>query len=140
MLALEVVNVSQNAICPTDISPKGMKEMTMGSNDRDVQLAQRDLANEELTARVAKLTAKGIDEKALNKDPTVRHLRADLRSLNGRLATIDALVEKKKKLAERKAARLAAPKKKKGKKAELVPETKGKGKAKAKAKAKKKKE
>jgi hypothetical protein len=114
-----------------------MEAKTMGSNDRDVQLAQRDRTNAELAARIAKLTAKGIDEKAMNKDSIVRHLRADLRALNGRLATIDALAEKKKKLAERKAAKLAAPKKKKGKKAEAAaPEPKGKGKGKGKKKKK----
>jgi len=106
----------------------------MGSNERDVQLAQREKTKTELDARLASLTERGLDDKQKGKDPVVRHLKADIRALNMRLATIDALEKKKQDLAERKAAKAAAPKvKKKGKKAEAPPpETKGKGKKKQK--------
>ena len=112
----------------------------MGSNSREVQLAQKEQVEQELTARLATLTERGMSDKQKSTDTIVRKLRADIRSLNHRLEAIDSVEARVKKQAEHKAAQAAAPrlqgKKKKGKKkleAEKAAEqAKGKGKKKKK--------
>jgi hypothetical protein len=97
----------------------------MGSNDREVQLAQQERTEKALAERIAKLTAGSVAEKAIAKDTVVRHLRADIASLKRRLRAIDAIELRAKTVAELKAAKAAQPKQKKKKdKAEAAPEGK----------------
>ena len=110
-------------------------EEIVGSNSR-VNL-DRAKANAEgrLVAIKAKLAESGLDAAARDSHVTVRQIRAELRSLNGRLKAIDTLdAQNAKRLTEKenKAKAAAAPKEdpKKGK---------GKGKGKGKAPTAKKK-
>jgi hypothetical protein len=88
----------------------------MGSNDRQVQLALKEKAEKALSDRIATLNARNVTEKAIAKDTVVRHLRADIKALNKRLAAVDGLEKRKQTQAEIKAARAAQPKEKKSKK------------------------
>lgn len=102
----------------------------MGSNDKQVQQALKEKAEKALAERIATLTARKVPEAAIAKDTVVRHLRADLKALNKRLAAIDALAKRKQTQAEIKAAKAAQPKEKKAKKekVEAAPESKKKDK------------
>ncbi len=112
----------------------------MGSNDRDVQLAQVETAERELAMRLATLTERGMTTPSTDRDRAVRHLRADIVSLKKRVTTIDDIEKRRQVQAKRKAAKAAEalkPKKKKKKVEEVKGKAKGKKKPKAKAKVQK---
>lgn len=88
----------------------------MGSNDKAVQMAQKEKAELELKSRLELLTTKKVGEEKTAKDTVVRHLRADIKKLNKRIETIDNLEKLKKEKADKKAKKAAAPKKKDKKK------------------------
>jgi len=108
----------------------------MGSNSRDVQTAQKERAEQELAARKATLSERGVSEEKIAIDGVVRRLESNVKQITGRLRTIDGLEERKKLVAKQKAARAAAQKKAKaaGKKKKAAEPEPKKGK-----KAKKKK-
>lgn len=88
----------------------------MGSNSKDVQIAQKELAEQELATRLATLAERGVTEAKIEKDSVVRHLKSNLVSLKKRLNTIDELAKRKAKQDKHKADKAATPKvKKKGK-------------------------
>lgn len=70
-------------------------------------------AVEKLSARSAHLQAKGLEEVAIRRDPSIRKIKADIRKANFRLASIAAQEtlnaekgrDRERKLAEKKAAR-----------------------------------
>ncbi len=111
---------------------------------RDDQKA-RYIAESE--ARTAALKEKGATDKAITRDPKIKHLKARIKQVNGAIARISFLEEQKTKLEERKQQRLAeaaakraanlAGEKKSKKKVveEAAPPQKKKGGAKAPAKA-----
>lgn len=107
----------------------------MGSNDKEVQQAQKERAEQELALRLETLAQRGVAAEKVEKDKTVRHLRADLKAFNRRLATIDEQKALLEKVAKAKAAKAAAPKKKKKKK-KVDEKPAGGGKKKKKAKKK----
>lgn len=88
----------------------------MASNDKQVQLALKEKAEKALAERIATLNARNVTEASIAKDTVVRHLRADIKALNKRLAAIDALEKRKQTQAEVKAAKAAQPRVKKAKK------------------------
>jgi hypothetical protein len=108
----------------------------MGSNDKKVQLALKEKAEKALAERIATLTARKVTEAAIAKDTVVRHLRADIKALNKRLAAIDGLEKRKQTQAEIKAARAAQPKEKKSKKEKVEAPAEGKKKEKKEKKKK----
>ncbi len=107
----------------------------MGSNSKDVQQAQKERAEKELSLRLEILAQRGLTTEKVEKDKVVRHLRADLKTFDRRLTTIDEQTALLEKVAKEKAAKAAKPKKKKKKaKEEAKP---GGGKKKKKKKPKK---
>jgi hypothetical protein len=67
----------------------------------------------DLTARVALLKERGLEPKAMEKDPIVRKLKADLRKYKHRMigvATQEKLLEKKAQHKQEKAAAKLLPK------------------------------
>jgi hypothetical protein len=95
----------------------------MGSNNKDVQLAQQERVTKELATRLATLKERGMSEEATKKDRAVRSLRASIKQIRKRVIAIDAQGVIFKQVAEQKAARLALPrvKKKKVKPVEAAP-------------------
>ena len=71
---------------------------------------QKREAERRLAARKAQLESKGIDERALRRDPMIRRARAEIRQASRRLARIGALDKQNADLAAAK----AAPKPEKG--------------------------
>ena len=106
----------------------------MGSESREVRLRQKERTEKELETRLAALTARGIDTKKIDKDPTVRALRAEVKQSKKRLAAIDAREALTQSLAERKAQKAAEPKKKKKSKKAAEREAKAAGESKKKKK------
>jgi hypothetical protein len=68
------------------------------------------LAAKRLSARVEILKSKGMTAEQIQRDPKVKHYRADLRQANRQLADIAALESLNVQRAEIKAQKLAAPK------------------------------
>lgn len=96
----------------------------MGSESREVRDAQKARVEKALEARLGALAARGLEKKTIDKDPTVRELRADLKQARKRIAAIDAREAQARELAEHKAQKAAEAKepKKKGKKEEAAAE------------------
>jgi hypothetical protein len=94
---------------------RGEEGGIMGSKDREVRLRQREQVETQLAARLALLKDRGIEGKAVDRDPTVRKLRAQIVDSKRRLSAIDAKEALARKLAEQKAAKAQAPKEKKKK-------------------------
>jgi hypothetical protein len=67
-------------------------------------------AESKLAAWLESLKAKGMPHERIKKDPTVRHLRADIRKARYQLADIAKLELQITQKAEIKAQKLAAPK------------------------------
>lgn len=82
----------------------------MGSNQRQTQAEQKAKFERELEYRLSSLAEKGIASREINKDASVKRLRAKIRAINARLRTIDAIEKKTEELARIKAERAAAPK------------------------------
>ena len=59
--------------------------------------------------RQALLAGKGLEEKQIARDATIKELKADLKAADLRLRAIDANVKRTADLATRKAERLANP-------------------------------
>jgi len=110
----------------------------MGSLSRDVRERQKARTVNDLEARVAALTAKGLDKKAVDRDATVRELRASVRKTDHRIEAIDALDAQNKQRAEEKVAKAAAPRVSKKKAAKKADAAASAGKSKKKPKKDKK--
>jgi hypothetical protein len=82
----------------------------MGSNQRQTQMEQKANFERELKDRLSILSEREIESREINKDTSVKRLRAKIRAINARLRTIDALEKKTEELATIKAERAAAPK------------------------------
>jgi hypothetical protein len=120
----------------------------MPSKTMETKDSQKARYIAEREARAAALKEKGAAEKAIARDPKIKHLKARIKQVNGAIARISFLEEQKKKLDERKQQRIAeaaaeraaelAGEKKSKKKAveEAAPPQKKKGGGKAPASAK----
>jgi hypothetical protein len=118
----------------------------MPSKTQETKDTQKARYVAESEARSASLKEKGVTDRAIARDPKIKHLKARIKQVNGALARISFLEEQKKKLDERKQQRIAeaaaeraaemAGEKKSKKKAveEAAPPQKKKGGAKAPAK------
>jgi DNA polymerase III delta prime subunit len=82
----------------------------MKPDKRQVPTGQKESLELKLKNRLAYLSEKGIESPAIDKDPIVKHLKADIRAINSRLKAIDALEKKDEELAKRKIEKAAAPK------------------------------
>ena len=80
----------------------------MGSNQRQTQMEQKANFERELKDRLSILSEREIESREINKDTSVKRLRAKIRAINARLRTIDALEKKTEELATIKAERAAA--------------------------------
>jgi hypothetical protein len=89
---------------------------------------QKKSSREKLDARLALLTARGYEKTSLERDPTVRKLRAEVRKADFRLASIAAQEKLNQDRAQAKIDKLAAEKAAREEKAEKaeVPEKKEK--------------
>jgi hypothetical protein len=92
----------------------------MPSKTRQTNLEQKTYWEKKLSQRSNYLAEQGVEKDEISKDSAVKMLRAKLREVGGRLAAIDALQKRTQELAAMKAEKLAAPKKEKGKKAEVA--------------------
>jgi len=80
----------------------------MGSNQRQVQTGQKESFERKLKDRLAFLSEKGIESDKIDKNPLVKNLRANIRSMNARLKATDANEKKNEELAKMKAEKAAA--------------------------------
>ncbi len=105
----------------------------MGSINVEIRQKQKEKTVAAVTAREETLSEQGITGKAMERDPMLRKLKAELKKANQRLNAITARDTHVKKVAEEK----KAPSTKKGKgggkgkgKKDAKPEKKGQKKAK----------
>ena len=107
----------------------------MASESKETRLKQKATLEAMLQKRQALLAEKGLDEKAIARDVSIKELKAKLKETATRLRAIAANVQRTEDLAAAKAERLAKPKEE-APKAKKAPEPP----ADAKAKKKKKKD
>lgn len=81
----------------------------MGSNNKQVQIGQKESIERKLKNRLAYLSEKGGESPAIDKDTVVKHLQGKIRAINLRLKTIDGLKKQSEELAKKKAEKTAAP-------------------------------
>lgn len=62
----------------------------MGSQQKQTQLNRKEQYERKLAERISFLTEKGADASKIDKDTTVKELRADIRAAAGRLNAIAA--------------------------------------------------
>jgi hypothetical protein len=79
---------------------------------------QKKSSREKLDARLALLTGRGYEQASLERDPTVRKLKAELRKADFRLASIVAQEKLNQERAQAKMDKLAAEKAAREEKAE----------------------
>ena len=115
----------------------------MGSRNKEAQERQKAYFERGLEERLSFLAKKGIESPRIDKDALVKKLRANIRAMNDRLKAIAAnerrteeLAKMKAEKAAEKAASLAAPKERAGKKGKSSKETPPEGKEKKKKKEK----
>ena len=92
----------------------------MGSESHATRINQLEATQKQLDARLEALNARGLEEKAIERDSIVRHLRSDLLKCKKRVAAAVARGKLDAEIAERTAKKKAAAAKggdkKKGKK------------------------
>jgi hypothetical protein len=108
----------------------------MASESKETRLKQKATLEAKLQKRQALLAEKGLDEKAIARDVSIKELKAKLKETATRLRAIAANVQRTEELAAAKAERLAKPKEEAPKAKKAAPEPP----ADAKAKKKKKKD
>ncbi len=82
----------------------------MASKRKEIHLRHKAYFEQKLKDRLKSLSVKGVEPAAAKKDPIVRNLQAELRTVNRRLRAIAAQEKLAEELAKRKAAKAAAPK------------------------------
>ena len=70
----------------------------------------KNIAESKLATRLELLKSKGMNAVQIQRDPTVRHFRAEMRTARNRLANIAKLESQIVEKAEIKAQKFAAPK------------------------------
>jgi hypothetical protein len=83
----------------------------MKAQSKETRLQQQALLNSKLQARLAMLAEKGMDEKAIARDVTVKELKSKLKETAARLRAIEAAEKLSDKLGAVKAEKLANPQK-----------------------------
>jgi hypothetical protein len=83
----------------------------MKAQSKETRLQQQALLNSKLQARLAMLAEKGLDEKTIARDVTVKELKSKLKETAARLRAIEAGEKLTDKLAAIKAEKLANPQK-----------------------------
>jgi len=104
----------------------------MGINRKEIVSRQKAAFEQKLKDRLASLAGKGLKGRQTDRDPIVKNLKAEIRTVNRRLARIAELDKRTEEMARIKAEKAAAPKKPKDE--AVKPEKKG---APAEGKAKK---
>lgn len=89
----------------------------MASKDRIARDAQKAYWEGVLSRRLEVLNERGIDQKTIAKDPSVRKIRAEIRKIGARLAVIDKKQQKTEEMARLKEEKMALPKEEKVRKA-----------------------
>jgi TolA-binding protein len=79
----------------------------MPSKTLETKDTQKARFTAESETRVAALKEKGVPEKAIARDPQIKHLKARIKQVNGAIARISFLDEQNKKLEEKKQQRIA---------------------------------
>jgi hypothetical protein len=87
-----------------------MKENRIMLNKKPFIENQQNLAAGKLAARLEFLKTKGMPDERIQKDPTVKHFRAEIRKARYQLADIAKLESQIAQQAEIKAQKLAVPK------------------------------
>ena len=72
--------------------------------------SQKELAGSKLALRIAFLKGKGLDDTVINRDPSIKKFKAEIRQANYRLACIAAQAKLIKDKVQAKADKLAAEK------------------------------
>jgi len=83
----------------------------MNSQSKETRLQQQALLNSKLQKRLAMLAEKGMDEKAIARDATVKEMKSKLKETAARLRAIEKIVTRTGELAAIKSERLANPQK-----------------------------
>lgn len=91
-------------------SPSPYKENRIMLNRKPYITNHKMHAESKLAARLEFLKAKGTPDERIQRDPTVRHFRAEIRKAKYQLADIAKLELQIAQVAEIKAQKLAAPK------------------------------
>jgi hypothetical protein len=87
-----------------------MKENRIMLNRKPYIENHKNLAEGKLFARLDFLKTKGLPDERIQKDPTVKHFKAEIRKARYQLADIAKLESQIMRQAEIKAEKLAAPK------------------------------
>ena len=81
----------------------------MGLKRKQMLLRQKAYFEQELANRLSSLSEKGIESKQVDKDPLVRELKADVKTVMARLRAIAASDKITEDMAKSRAEKAAAP-------------------------------
>ncbi|HVP50251.1 MAG TPA: hypothetical protein VMT56_03415 [Candidatus Bathyarchaeia archaeon] len=81
----------------------------MASKRKEIHLRHKVYFEQKLKDRLKSLSVKGVEPAKADKDPLVRNLKAEIRTVNRRMRVIAAQEKLAEELVKRKAARAAAP-------------------------------
>ncbi len=81
----------------------------MASKRKEIHLRHKAYFEQKLKDRLKSLSVKGVEPAKVDKDPLVRNLKAEIRTVNRRLRAIAAQEKLAEELVKRKAAKAAAP-------------------------------
>lgn len=95
----------------------------MKAQSKETRLQQQALLNAKLQARTAMLAEKGLDEKAIAREVTVKELKSKLKETAARIRAIEAGEKLADKLAAIKAEKMANPQRNMPKVKKAAPET-----------------
>jgi hypothetical protein len=111
-----IINKPGRKTTQSDRSKKSERFGHMGSQQKQTQLNRKEQYERKLAERISFLTEKGADASKIDKDTTVKELRADIRAAAGRLNAIAAKEKRTEEHArakeEKAKAALAPPAKK----------------------------
>ncbi len=80
----------------------------MGSKQKKTQMGRKDYFERRLKERLAFLAEKKTEPSNIDKDPSVKNLRANIRAINARLNAIAKIEQRAAELAKTKAEKAAA--------------------------------
>jgi len=80
----------------------------MGSKQKKTQMGRKEYFERRLKERLAFLSEKKTEPSNIDKDPSVKNLRANIRAINARLNAIAKIEQRTAELAKTKADKAAA--------------------------------
>jgi hypothetical protein len=114
------------------------RDENMGSKQKKTQMGRKEYFERRLKERLSFLAEKKTEPSSIDKDPSVKNLRANIRAIDARLQAIAKIEQRTAELAKAKAEKTAAILKPQEGGKDKEKEKKEKGKEKAKEKGKEK--